>query len=267
MIDREVRVSRLKLGVCAPIDSILDVERLGYDFLEGNLSEVALMTEPGFRRVYALVGEAGIRVEAMSCMLPRELNVTGRGVDARALHDYLDFSFSRAKRLGVEVLTLASASARQVPEGWPVDLAWRQFSNFLRMLERHAADYDLTIAVEPLCRNECNLLATVSEATLLCSILQLNHIKVLADTYHMAMEHEPLSSLVQAGPLLAHVHTACALGRSFPKAGDGEDYKALFWALDQAGYLGRVSVEAGYDNFEEDAKAAFEVLDAARRTL
>ena len=254
-----------RLGVCAPIDHILDVEQYGFDFLEGNLSELALLPEISFRRIYALVKESAIRVEAFNCMLPRELNVTGRNVNAAQLHSYLDFSFERAKRLGAEVLSFASAGARQVPDGWPFDVAWRQLTNFLRMLERHATNYDLTIAIEPLCRGECNLLSTVSEATLLCSILQLNHIRVLAGTYHMAMEHEPLVSLRQAGPLLAHVHTANALGRAFPKPGDGEDYAALFRALGEAKYAGRVSIEAGCDNLEEAAKAAFDVLDAARK--
>lgn len=260
-------MKHVKIGVCAPFDLIGDMERLGYDFIEGNLSELALMPEPAFRRVYGQVQNAGIRVEAFNCMLPRELNVTGRGVNAAELHRYLDHSFERAKRLGAEVLAFASAGARQVTEGWPIDVAWRQLSNFMRMLERHATDYNLTVAIEPLCRSECNLLSTVSEATLLCSILQLNHVKVMAGTYHMAMEHEPLLSLKQAGPLLKHVHTANALGRTFPRPDDGEDYKALFWTLDAAGYEGRVSIEAAYDNLEEDAKAAFEVLDAARKTL
>lgn len=260
-------MGKIRLGVCASIDDILTVEELGYDFLEGNLSELALMPEVSFRRYYALVREAGIRVEAFGCMLPRELNVTGRGVNASQLHEYLDLSFERAKRLGAEVLVFASPGSRQVPENWPIDMAWRQFSNFLRMMERHATDYNLTVAIEPLCRSECNLLSTVSEATLLCSIMQLKHVKVAAATYHMAMEHEPIASLKQAGPLLSHVHTANALGRTYPREDDGENYKALFWTLDAAGYTGRVSVEAGYDNLEEEARAAFRVLDAARKTI
>ena len=255
------------LGVCAPVEQILTAERLGYDYIEANLSQIAVLAEPAFRTQYALVREAGIRCEVMGCMLPRELCVTGRGVNAAMLHEYLDFAFDRAKRLGAEVIVFNSAGARQVPEGWPVDVAWRQLANFLRMVERHARDYNLLVAVEPLSRGECNLLGTVSEATLLLSILQLQHIKVMADTYHMAMEHEPLESLVSAGPLLCHVHTANALGRTFPRPGDGEDYKKLFWTLDAAGYQGRVSVEAGYDQFEEEALTAYQVLDGARRSV
>ena len=51
---------------------------------------------------------------------------------------------------------------------------------------------------QPLSRGECNLLYSVAEATLLCSILQLNHVRVMADTYHMAMEHESMESLAMA---------------------------------------------------------------------
>lgn len=256
-----------RLGVCAGVDAILAAEAAGFEYLEGNLSEIALLPEPAFQTRRALVGEAGIDAEVFGCMLPRELNVTGLGVNAAELHEYLGFAFDRACVLGAKVIVFASPCARQVPEGFPVDVAWRQISNFLRIVEKHASQRGLTVAVEPLCRSECNILNTVAEATLLTSILQLPHIRVLADSYHMAMGHEPLSALSQAGPLLCHVHTANALGRAFPKAGDGEDYTALFLALKRADYTGRVSVEGAFEDFEGDAKEAFAALDAARRAV
>ncbi|MEG1264490.1 MAG: sugar phosphate isomerase/epimerase family protein [Clostridia bacterium] len=254
-----------RLGVVASVDQILAAERCGFEFLEGNLSELAVMDERTFRKNYERVHESGLRVEAFGCMLPRELSVTGRGVNATELHAYLDFAFGRAKRLGAEIIGFSSAGARQVPENFPFDVAWRQLLNFLRILERHAADYSLTIAVEPLSRGECNLLSTVSEAMLVCSVLQLEHVKVLADTYHMAMEHESLEVLKAVGPMLRHVHVANAIGRTFPRAGDGEDYRAIFAALGSAKYEGRVCVEAAYDHFEEDAARAYQALDAARK--
>jgi D-psicose/D-tagatose/L-ribulose 3-epimerase len=259
-----VDVDWVKLGVCAPLEHILLAERAGFEYIEGNLSEAALMPERSFRTLCALVHEAGIRCEVMGYMLPRELSVIGRGVNAAQLHAYLDLAFDRARRLGAELVVFASAAARQVPIGWPTDVAWRQLANFLRIVERHATDHQLTVAIEPLSRMECNLLSTVAEATLLCSILQLKHIRVMADTYHMAMEHELSESITMAGPMLAHVHTANALGRSFPKPGDGEDYGKLFRTLKEIDYRGRVSVEARYDNFEEEAHTAFTVLDQAR---
>ena len=260
-------MNHLRVGVCAPLDEILIAQQLGYDFIEGNLSELAVMAEGSYRTAHALVHEASIRPEVFSYMLPRELSVTGRGVNAQVLHKYLDFSFARAKQLGAQIIVFASAGARQVPEGWPIDMAWRQLMNFMRILERHAADYGLTIAVEPLNRDECNILSTVSEAALLCSILQLKHVRVLANTYHMAQAHEPIESLVLAGPLLSHVHIATAPNRAYPTAQDAEACKSLFWALSDANYTGRVSIEAVCEDFQEEAKAAFEVIDKARKTV
>ncbi|MBR2572536.1 MAG: TIM barrel protein [Clostridia bacterium] len=257
----------VRIGVCAPLEQILLLEGMGYDYIEGNLSQTAIMDNHAFRTLCAVVDQSQIKAEVMGYMLPREISVTGRGVNAQLLHSYLDLAFRRAKRLGCRVIAFASAGSRQVPEDWPFDRAWRQMTNFFRIVERHAQEHDLLVCVEPLNRGECNILHTVSEATLLCSLLQLDHIRVLANTYHMAMEHEPLDSLACAGALLGHVHTANALGRLFPKIGDGEDYKALFRTLDRIGYTGRVSVEAAWNDFREDAQDAFFCLDSSRHFL
>ena len=260
-------MNHLRVGVCAPLDDILIAQQLGYDFIEANLSELAVMGEAAYKTAHVLVHEADIKPEVFSYMLPRELSVTGRGVNVQTLHKYLDFSFQRAKQLGAQVIVFASAGARQVPEKWPIDMAWRQLMNFLRILERHAADYGLTVAIEPLNRDECNILTTVSEATLLCSILQLKHVRVLANTYHMAQSREPIESLVLAGPLLSHVHIANAPERTYPNHDDGEALKSLFWALSDANYTGRVSIEAVCEDFEQEAQVAFEAIDKARKTV
>ena len=56
----------IRLGVCAPIEHILAAERAGFDYLEGNLSQIAVLPERSFRTQYALVHEAGIRCEVMA---------------------------------------------------------------------------------------------------------------------------------------------------------------------------------------------------------
>lgn len=254
----------IRIGICAPIQRILDVERYGFDYIEGNLTELTRMGDAEFEALCELVSGAKIRVEAFNCLLPGELRVTGDGVNARALHEYLDRAFSRAKRLGGEVVVFGSGGARHVPEGFPTDQAWRQMANFLRLAERHLADHDLVMAIEPLRHQECNLLNYVTEAVMLASWVQLPHVRVLGDTYHMAMGHEPLTSFLMAGELLAHVHTANSIGRTYPKKGDGEDYGRFFRALTEAGYQGRVSVEGGTEQFDLDAPEAYQLLSEDR---
>ncbi|MGI6239853.1 MAG: sugar phosphate isomerase/epimerase family protein, partial [Christensenellales bacterium] len=214
----------IRLGICADIANIATVERCGYDYLEAGLARLAAMTDAEYERAVGQVEDAGIRVEACNGMLPPEVRVTGPEVSAQKIHDYLDHAFARARRLGCEIVVFGSAGARNVPEGFEIDVAWRQIGNFLRIAQGHAQDYGITIAIEPLRRGESNIINLVSEAVLIASIMQLKNVKALGDTYHMAMCSEPLSALTQAGHMLAHVHTANALGRILPAEGDGEDY-------------------------------------------
>ncbi len=255
----------IRLGICTDISNIKIVETCGYEYMETGLAKLAAMTEAEYDHCVKLVDAAGIRVEACNGMLPAEVRVTGPDVSAQKIHEYLDHAFARARRLGVEVVVFGSAGARNVPEGFEIDVAWRQIGNFLRIAQGHAQDFGITVAIEPLRRAESNIINLVSEAVLIASLMQLKNVRALGDTYHMALCSEPLSALTQAGHMLAHVHTANALGRILPREGDGENYVGLFEALRAGGYDARVSCEAGHTDFEPDARAAFEVLDKARR--
>ncbi len=254
----------IRLGICTDVSNINEIAEIGFDYLEFNLAKLYAMTEEEFVSTCALVDAASIKVEACNCMLPGEIKVVGESVNAQAIHDYLDKAFVRARRLGVKVVVFGSGNSRRVPDGFDTSVAWRQIGNYLRMVERHAMENDITVVIEPLRAGECNIMNFVSEATLMASLIQMPHIAVLADTYHMALGSEPLNALAMAGGLLKHVHIANAIGRKYPKEGDGERYADIFETLKEMGYEGRVSVEAGCDDFSRDAREAFKVLNALR---
>jgi sugar phosphate isomerase/epimerase len=256
----------MRLGICADLSLATEVAFLGYDYIEGNLTALADMAEKDFFALCARMRDLPICAEAFNCMLPASLPVTGPNVSAGAIHAHLDRAFERAVQLGAEVVVFGSGGARSSPEGWPMDVAWRQIVNFLRMAERHNAVAGLICAIEPLRRQESNLINLVTEAMALASIVQQPHVRVLADSYHMKLSHEPYSVFEAVGPMLAHVHTANSIGRTFPKDGDGEDYRALFAALKGIGYAGRVSVEGQCEDFSRDAAQALKVLTEARES-
>ena len=131
-------------------------------------------------------------------MLPDDLPVTGPNVNATALHGYLKHAFGRAQRLGAKVIALDGAKSRAVPDDGDFPFAWRQLGNFLRLVQGHAHECGLTVALEPLRKSDCNLLNLVSEATLIAGLLQLSNIAVAAHWGHMALASEPLSSLRRA---------------------------------------------------------------------
>lgn len=257
----------IRLGICGPIENIEVVAKMGFDYLEAGLTRLSEIDEAEFRALRDRVQAAPIRVEAFNGMLPAKLRVTGSDVNAQALHEYLDKTFARAKQLGGQIVVFGSSGARNVPDGFPIDMAWRQICNFLRLAERHAIDHDITIAIEPLRRAESNIINMVSEATILASILQLRHVRALADTYHMAISSEPVNVLTLCASQIAHVHTANPIGRECPKPNDGEDYAKIMHALKDGGYDARMSIEGKTDPFVEAGTQGFACLDAARKAV
>ena len=160
---------------------------------------------------------------------------TARPFQAQAQHDYLSLAFARANALGADIAAFDAPKARAVPAGFDFALARRQTGNFLRIAQGHAAQAKLHIAVMNYRRAECNLINTISEAALMAALLQLENVGVLADTVQMALASESLDAVERAGSSLMYVHAGCALKRTLPKDGDGEDYRKAHGAADPNG--------------------------------
>lgn len=254
----------ISLGLCTGWENAALAASLGYDYIEPALNRLAALEEEDFRAACDTVEAGGFPCQAFNCLLPGEIRVTGGAVDPARQADYLARAFQRAARLGAKVIVFGSGGARQVPEGFSHRRAWVQLGEFLARANDAAAPLGLTVVLEPLSREECNILHTVPEATALASLLDLPHLGVLGDTYHMARNGEPLTALAQTGGLLGHLHLANPAGRRFPREGDGVDYEALFALLEEMGYTGRVSVEASTQDLAGDARAALALLDRLR---
>ena len=81
----------------------------------------------------------------------------------------------------------------------------------------------------------------------------------------MAQQHFPHRrrdrrwGIAAAGKLLAHAHCAEADGRG-PLGAKGEDQRPYFRAMKDAGYDGRISIEANWRDFERQLPAALAEL-------
>ncbi len=254
----------MKLGVCTGFENLQAAADAGFDYVECALNALAALPEAQFRALAERREDFPVPVAKCNCFLPGEIKAVGPEADARALDEYLERALSRAHALGIELAVFGSGGARGVPEGFPYAEAWRQIASFLRRAADYGRKYRIAIAIEPLRREECNILNYVSEAVLLSALLDLPEIGVLGDTFHMRSGAEPWPALTQAGERLLHVHVSHELsdlsGRVFPSEGDGTDYEEIFAALRAGGYAGDVSVEAGTTDFAADAARAVRCL-------
>ena len=104
------------------------------------------------------------------------------------------------------------------------------------------------VAIEPLCKKECNFLNTVKETFDLLQSLPEGPKGINCDFYHAGQENESLSVLNRAGSLLRHCHIAHPVTRKAPLPDDGADYQAIFQALKDCGYDGTISFEGDWEN-------------------
>lgn len=98
------------------------------------------------------------------------------------------------------------------------------------------------VFLEPLNRYEATFLNRVGQATALARAVGHPRVAALADLFHMNLEEASLvEPIVEAGPLLGHVHIADN-NRFEPGAGC-LDFSAPFAALRRIGYAGYLGIE------------------------
>ena len=137
--------------------------------------------------------------------------------------------------------------------------AYEQLVRLLGELAPLAETNGITIAIEPLNRTECNLVLSLTDADELARRVNHPRIQVLADYYHLAMEHEPPEHVTTVRPRIRHVHFSNPVGRGYPQIAD-ENFARFCRLLVERGYDDRMSVEAYSHDFEHDAAATLKLM-------
>ena len=178
----------------------------GYDFAELTVGALANLSEDEYDSVVHELRRSPIPVPIYNSFVPATIPLTGLDVSRQTIEAYLDKSTHRIANAGGRMIIFGSGAARKAPDGFPIETAMEQIQSFLHMCEIRANSLGITIAIEPLNRQETNVINSVDEAVELTRTLGLPHIKVLADSYHMFVENESYNVIDDAAPWLAHVH-------------------------------------------------------------
>jgi len=260
----ELRYGVAAFGAVDPLREVRAVAGCGYDYVEPALSKAVALSPEALANARRDVQASGLHVETMNWFLPGgDIKLTGPTVDRERVRAYLDASLALAESFGAKVIVFGSPAARNPPEGFPLDKAWEQLADFLRLagqvIDEH--HYGMVIGIEALRRPESSIVNTVGEALRLARQVDHPRVRIIVDFYHLAFENEDPDVLLEARDFIVHLQIADPAKREFPKDDRGEPrYRRFFENLRKIGYRGRISVEAESHDLAADCGPALRFL-------
>ena len=247
----------MKIGFCAKLDRLSEVEEAGFAYIEPSVTSVYEMNEEAFESVRGALAQSSIPASSFNVLFPGKNLYTWDKMDLRA---YLHQAFSRVAALGGKTVVFGSGKARMRPDDLPYAEAFRQLADITRLIGEEAEPFGITVTVEPLNTAETNMINSVAEGACLVAVVNQPCVKLLADYYHIAAEHERPGDLERLGGI-AHAHIATANGRTIPLERD-EGYLQLFAAMKHTGYQGDISIEGKCEHLLQEGPRAITLLTA-----
>jgi D-psicose/D-tagatose/L-ribulose 3-epimerase len=254
---------RVQVGLCTPLNGIEAARNAGFDYLELGTSEISALSDADYEAALAHVKQVGLPVPVTNLFLPATLKVTGPEINREEQDRYVRKAFARLERLGTGIVVFGSGGARRVPDGFSKDDALKQLVEFGRRTADEAQKHNITIAVEPLRRQETNIINSAAEGLELVNAINHPNFQLMIDFYHLASEREDPAIVTRAREHLRHLHMANPQGRVFPLAWEEYEYAPFFANLRAIGYNRRISVEASAKDLPQEAPRAIALLRQA----
>jgi len=258
------KAEAVEIGVCAGTEDLGKAERWGFDYLEPAAAAIAALSATEFERVRQQVLASRLRCRSFNSLI-RTMQVVGPEANLDAVSIYLNAALDRCRQLGARVVVWGSASSRNIPAGHSREQAWQEIKRFLQRAGDIAKSHELVIGIEPLRKQESNIINAGAEALRLVDEVKHPNVKMIIDYYHLRMENEDPDILVRARQHVVHLHFANPNGRRWPKSVDDDpEYGRFFQLVKQIGYTGGLSIEAR-GTFEEDGATSLAFLRSELR--
>jgi sugar phosphate isomerase/epimerase len=147
-----------------------------------------------------------------------------------------------------------------VPDGFSHEEAFKQLVDFGKRIAPEAQAQGITVAVEPLRKEECNIINSAGEGLDLVNAIDHPNFQLMIDFYHLSSEHEDPAIVLRANSHIRHLHMANPQGRVFPLKWTEYEYAPFFANLRKIHYDKRISVEASTKDVATDGPQAIALL-------
>jgi D-psicose/D-tagatose/L-ribulose 3-epimerase len=251
---------KVQVGYCTGLKNLEAAKAAGFDYIELGTSEIASLPDADFEAAARRIKDVGLAVPATNLFLPATLKVTGPQTDREQQMAYVKKAFARLARLGTQIVVFGSGGARRVPDGFAKEDAFKQLVEFGRAAAQEARTNGITIAIEPLRKEETNIINSAAEGLELVNAINDPNFQLMIDFYHLASEKEDPAIVIRAKDHLRHLHVANPQGRVFPQKWEEFDYGPFFANLKTIGYDKRISVEASTKDLPTEAPLAIALL-------
>lgn len=258
----------MRYGMCMQIDSperVKTIKEAGFDYVECGFCKLSRADDSVFDAFKKALEENNIKCEAANGFFPKDIPLIGSEYDEKKTVEYMENGMKRGAQIGLKTIVFGSSGARKVPDGISYAEGFRQLGNVLHnVISPTAKKYGITIVIEPLRKDECNIINTVKEGTMLSVLSDTDNIFCLADIYHMAGEGDTFDDIRQLKGSIKHSHISNPvskknLKRDFPEDMNEYDYRGFIDALEYAG-CDTCSVEAQCIDFESETMKAGKLL-------
>ena len=257
----------MKFGVCCSPDTekFALLKKYGFSFAEICLFDLANASDEDIAKMLKICEKSNIYVESSNCFFPGSIKLYNNS-DYNEIKTYVNNVLARLSKLGGKVAVLGSGRVRNIPEEYDRTIAENQFIEVLKICGDIAGSYGLDIAIEPLSKKETNLINTVAQGIEFCERVKHEHVKCLADFYHVFTNNETLDAIENSNGMLIHTHLARPnADRNMPTIADIDGCRPWAQALKKCNYKGRMSLEGGMKpDFETALRDIQPVLELFR---
>lgn len=223
------------------------IRKLGFDFIE------LLVPEPGelnLKETKQALDDAGLEV-VLAARVNLERNIASADKNKQQCGvDYLKYAIECSAELGSSIvggpltgnpLVFAGRPPQPVEENERLARKDRCV-NGLASAALYAAQHEVILALEPLNRFESDVLCTTRQGIEILDAVDHPNLKMLLDTFHMAMEEASIAEAIgAAGKRIGHFQ-ANENHRGFLGTGS-INWTSVCRALKEVGYKGPISLE------------------------
>ncbi len=227
------------------LDIIDTVKENGFDFIEIPLMRLDLF-DP--KAVKDRLESVGLEVTTSNVLLEDDVDITSFDADVRKNGvKYLKDCVKASAEAGAKMFSgVIYSQYMKDAKAMPSEQEWQFSADSLREVAKYAAEYGVSIAMEPVTRYETYLLNTAEQGVRLIDMIGEPNVFLHLDSYHMNVEEKDFhDAVVTAGKKLSNFHM-CENDRGI--SGTGHiDWDGIFRAFKEIGFDGYLGFEGFSD--------------------